>query len=116
LYRLRSETIFAPAGGIEKTISYGYDAVGNRLNKSDSVGGVTTYTYDDNDRLQTEEWRQNGVLVGSIEYGYDNNGNTQTKTRKDAASNVVETVTYSWNKENRLVGVSAPNPLLSLSW
>jgi YD repeat-containing protein len=67
LYRLTKETIFAPAGGIEKTISYGYDAVGNRLNKSDSVGGVTTYTYDDNDRLQTEEWRQNGVLVGSVE-------------------------------------------------
>jgi len=114
IYRLTKETIFAPAEGGERTVSYGYDAVGNRLSKSDSVGGVTTYTYDDNDRLKTEELRQNDVLVGSIEYGYDNNGNTQTKTRKDAASNVVETVTYSWNKENRLVGVSAPN--LSISY
>jgi RHS repeat-associated core domain len=58
--------------------------------------------------------KQNGALVGSVEYGYDNNGNTKTKTRKDAAGNVVETVTYSWNKENRLVGVSAPN--LSVSY
>jgi RHS repeat-associated protein len=109
LYRLRSETIFAPAGAPERTISYGYDAVGNRLSKTDSVGGVTTYTYDDNDRLLKEELKQDGALVGSVEYGYDNNGNTKTKTRKDAAGNGVETVTYSWNKENRLVGVQNSN-------
>ena len=40
LYRLTKETIFAPAGAVERTISYGYDAVGNRLTKTDSVGGV----------------------------------------------------------------------------
>jgi YD repeat-containing protein len=57
-------------GGVERTISYGYDAVGNRLTKTDSVGGVTTYTYDDNDRLLKEELKQNGTcLVGSVEYG-----------------------------------------------
>jgi len=111
LYRLTKETIFAPTVGIEKTISYGYDAVGNRLSKSDSVGGVTTYTYDDNDRLKREELRQNGALVGSVE---DDNGNTWTKTKKDVTGNVVETVTYDWNQENRLVGVSAPN--LSISY
>jgi hypothetical protein len=63
--------------------------------------------YDGNDRLWREELRHNGGLVSSVEYGYDNNGNTKTKTKKDAADNGVETVTYSWNKENRLVGVSA---------
>jgi len=114
LYRLTKETIFAPAEGTERTISYGYDAVGNRLTKTDSVSGVTAYTYDYNDRLFKEELKQKGVLVGSVEYEYDNNGNTKTKTRKDADGNVVETVTYSWNKENRLVGVSAPN--LSVSY
>ncbi|MFB8796671.1 MAG: hypothetical protein U7126_21180 [Microcoleus sp.] len=31
LYRLRSETIFAPGGTVERTIGYGYDAVGERL-------------------------------------------------------------------------------------
>jgi RHS repeat-associated protein len=114
IYRLRSEIIFAPAGAPERTISYGYDPGGNRLTKTDSVGGVTTYTYDDNDRLLKEELKQNGAPVGSVEYGYDNNGNTKTKTRTDAADNVLKTVTYSWNKENRLVGVSAPN--LSVSY
>ena len=109
MYRLTKETIFAPDGTVERTISYGYDAVGNRLTKTDSVGGMTAYTYDDNDRLLKEELKQNGGLVGSVEYGYDNNGNTKTKTRKDAADNVVETVTYSWNQENRLVGVQNSN-------
>ncbi|MEG5129330.1 putative Ig domain-containing protein [Microcoleus sp. ARI1-B5] len=113
LYRLKSETITDSVNG-NRTISYGYDAVGNRLTKTDSVAGVTAYVYDDNDRLSREELRQNGVLVGSVEYGYDANGNTKTRTKKDAAGNVVETVTYTWNKENRLVGVSAPN--LSVSY
>jgi YD repeat-containing protein len=70
---------------------------------------VTAYTYDDNDRLLKEELKQNGVLVGSVEYGYDDNGNTRTRTRKDAAGVVVETVTYSWNQDNRLVGVQSSN-------
>ena len=109
MYRLAKETIFTPAGAVERTISYGYDAVGNRLTKTDSVGGVTTYVYDDNDRLLREELRQNGVLVGSVEYGYYDNGNTRTRTKKDAAGVVAETVTYSWNQENRLVGVQNSN-------
>ena len=109
MYRLTKETIFAPAGAVERTISYGYDAVGNRLTKTDSVGGVTAYTYDDNDRLLKEELRQNGVLVGSVEYGYDSNGNTRTRAKKDAAGVVVESVTYTWNQDNRLVGVQSSN-------
>ena len=109
LYRLIKETIFAPAGGVERTIGYGYDAVGNRLSKTDSVAGVTSYIYDDNDRLLKEELRQNGVIVGTVEYGYDGNGNTKTRVKKDAAGAVVETVTYSWNQEKRLVGVTNSN-------
>ncbi|WP_325315987.1 RHS repeat-associated core domain-containing protein [Microcoleus sp. PH2017_28_MFU_U_A] len=113
LYRLTQETITDPVNG-NRTISYGYDAVGNRLTKTDSVAGVTSYTYDGNDRLLKEELRLQGVRLGSVEYRYDANGNTKTRTKKDAASNVVETVTYNWNKENRLVGVTGPN--LSVSY
>jgi RHS repeat-associated protein len=109
LYRLTKETIFGISGAVERTVSYGYDAVGNRLTKTDSVEGVTTYTYDDNDRLLESELTKNGVKVNSIEYGYDNNGNTRTQTKKDAVGNVVETVIYRWNQENRLVGVQNYN-------
>ena len=109
LYRLTKETIFAPTGEVDRTISYGYDLVGNRLTKTDSVEGVTIYTYDDNDRLFKEELRLQGVVVETVEYRYDDNGNTKTRTKKDAAGNVVETVTYSWNQNNRLIGVQGSN-------
>ena len=57
-----------------RIIFYAYDAVGNRLVKVDSVeGSPTNYTYDENDRLLTE----NGTV-----YSYDNNGNTISKSIK----------------------------------
>ena len=102
MYRLTKETITDPVNG-NRTISYGYDAVGNRLTKTDSVGGVTTYSYDDNDRLLKEELRPNGVLVKTTEYRYDANGNT---TRK--IENGTQETVYTWNQEKRLVGVQTP--------
>jgi large repetitive protein len=103
LYRLIKETILAPAGTVERTVSYGYDAVGNRLTKTDSVAGATSYIYDDNDRLSREELRQNGVLIKTTEYRYDANGNT---TRK--IENGTQETVYTWNQENRLIGVQTP--------
>ncbi|MCU0771579.1 MAG: hypothetical protein MUE94_07395 [Verrucomicrobia bacterium] len=78
LYRLTNETITgtAPAG----TISYLYDAVGNRTNRTSSVSGITnqTFAYTVNDRLTTD--------------GYDANGNTTNSTAN----------TYRYDVENRL--------------
>lgn len=108
LYRLTSETITDAVAG-NRTVSYTYDSVGNRLTRSDSVEGATTYVYDSNDRVKTEELKQNNVVARSYDYGYDDNANTRTRTQKDAAGNVVETVTYTWNQENRLVGVLSSN-------
>ena len=107
LYRLTKETITDAVAG-NRVVSYTYDRVGNRLSRNDSVEGVTAYTYDENDRLKREELKQNGVVARSYEYGYDDNGNTRTRTQKDAAGVVVGTVTYSWDKENRLIGVKTP--------
>jgi RHS repeat-associated protein len=93
LYRLTQETIFAPgATTASRTISYTYDVVGNRLVRNDSAEGVTTYTYDNNDRLLTEI--TNGVAT---QYSYDNNGNTTGKTTNGT------TIAYNWNVENRLI-------------
>ncbi|MDK3155098.1 hypothetical protein QPK87_00655 [Kamptonema cortianum] len=108
LYRLTKEIITDSVHG-DRTISYSYDAVGNRLTKTDSVEGETTYIYDDNDCLLKEELKQNGVIVGRVEYEYDGNGNTRTRTQKDAVGNVVEAVTYTWNQDNRLIGVQNSN-------
>ncbi len=69
-----------------------YDAIGNRVSKTDSVAGVTTYVYDNNDRLLTET---NGTKITTSTY--DNNGNNLT--RGDGTS----LTTNTWDIENRLI-------------
>ena len=74
------------------TITYTYDAVGNRLTKTQ--GGLpTVYVYDANDRLLDE----NGIV-----YLYDANGNTIRKTT------AATTTQYAYDFENRLVRMDIP--------
>jgi YD repeat-containing protein len=56
-YRLTQELIDEPGTASDRTITYTYDAVGNRLRKTVVTSTATidtTYSYDNNDRLQTE--------------------------------------------------------------
>jgi len=102
LYRLTEETIpDAPNG--DRPVSYPYDNGGNRLSRDDSVEGLTTYTYDDNDQLQTETLTQVGSVVETLTYTYDDNGNLTGRT------NGTETTTYTWNDDNRLTRVDLPD-------
>jgi RHS repeat-associated protein len=82
LYRLTNETVSttAPTG----TLGYGYDAVGNRTNRSGTLGilGSQTPTYNTNDWLQTD--------------AYDNNGNTLWSTNGTVQG------PYYYDVENRL--------------
>ncbi len=94
LDRLEKEEIFDPGATVAtRTIEYAYDEVGNRLSRVDSAEGTTIYTYDKNDRLETETTE--GV---ETVYNYDNNGNTISRTTG------TDTVNYEWDAENRLVG------------
>jgi RHS repeat-associated protein len=90
VYRLVEENITDLINGSE-TISYTYDAFGNRLTKTNSAG-TTVYTYDDNDRLILED----GPGYTN-DYTYDNNGNTIDK------SDGTVTTDYTYDYENRLV-------------
>src|SRR5687768_6702850 len=58
LYRLTGEAITADSHGMNGTVSYGYDAVGNRLSRASSLPGIVTHssTYDANDRLTTDSY------------------------------------------------------------
>ncbi len=99
LYRLIGESIYDlgldPATDPpSRTIGYTYDPVGNRMTRDDSEEGLTSYTYDENDRLLTE-------VAGGVatHFGYDANGNTISKT------NATDQVFYHWDYENRLIAV-----------
>src|SRR5262249_46349708 len=61
---------------------------------------VTAYTYDNDDRLQTE-------TLGSqvTKYNYDKNGNTTSKV-----TSAVDKAIYDWDFENRLVGADVTTP------
>jgi RHS repeat-associated protein len=83
LYRLTAETI---AGGAPNngTISYAYDAVGNRLTRTSTSAGVpsATSTYDVDDRLTSDTYDANGntVTSGGNTYAYDFEDHMKTAT------------------------------------
>src|SRR5271166_682505 len=80
LFRLTNETISttAPTG----TLGYGYDAVGNRTNRTSGITGITNQTpsYNTNDWLTTDAydsngntlWTTNGTVQGPYQYDYAN--------------------------------------------
>lgn len=95
LYRLKSER---RSGMHPDTISYTYDAVGNRLTHL-RAGITTTYAYNNRDQLLSE-W--NGL--DSTRYTYDAAGRTLTKV------DVSGTTSYRWADEDRLDSLTTPGP------
>ncbi|MEA2203723.1 MAG: hypothetical protein QOE77_499 [Blastocatellia bacterium] len=75
LYRLRAETIANGPHNVNGTISYSYDAVGNRLSRTSTVTPVISQTasYDANDRLASESYDDNGntTTANGNSYDYD---------------------------------------------
>ena len=79
-----------------KTVTFVYDAVGNRTQMTDSLG-ITSNTYDARNRIThvTDPFGQ------TVQYGYDNNGN---RTNLTYPGN--KTVTYGYDAGNRLTSVT----------
>ena len=79
LYRLTSETIGADPHGNNGQVSYQFDNVGNRLQRSSTLGAIAAtglLNYDANDRTATDPYDSNGNLlnggVGSNTYDFEN--------------------------------------------
>jgi len=83
LYRLAEVTY--PDG---RNVTYEYDALGNRLAMTDTVDGVTHYTYDAGNRL---------LQAGDEVFLHDANGNVVRR------SSPRRTIRYAYDYENRLV-------------
>jgi RHS repeat-associated protein len=73
-------------------VSYDYDAAGNRI-QVDDAGTVTTYATNNLNQYTT---------VGDTTYTYDADGNMTSKTEGGVTNH------YTYDVENRLVGVTTP--------
>jgi RHS repeat-associated protein len=95
LFRLVSEQ---RVGSYAYTVSYEYDAAGNRLAKVWD-GQRTDYVYDKADRLQFYV-RHDGSVVA---YDWDGNGNMVARTEGN------QTTEFEYDYDNRLVRIVYPN-------
>ena len=86
----------------QKTVTYTYDNVGNRMSEDDGTT-QTTYVYNGLDQIKTAT-KAKGTAVDEVrQYTYDANGNQiSIKSTKTG-----ETETYDYDAENRLSEVSA---------
>jgi RHS repeat-associated protein len=75
LYRLTGEAIAADPNSVNGSVGYGYDAVGNRLQKTSTLPGFpgATSSYNANDELATDTYDANGNTTAStgLSYAYD---------------------------------------------
>lgn len=116
LNRLTSKTVV----NWGKTVSYTYDAAGNRASMTDPDGGQTTYSYDANNRLiqitapgsgttsfsydpagrLTQQTNGNGTYA---QYFYDNADRVDSILHKDAGGAVLLRYAYTYDaRGNRL--------------
>ncbi len=86
-------------GTIIDTYEYTYDGAHNQTSKTDAKG-VTTYTYDSVNRLESVT-EPNGTVT---KYSYDKAGNRNTQVvTKDGKTAVT---VYTYNEQNRLLTVT----------
>ncbi|MCB1872560.1 MAG: hypothetical protein KDI49_11270, partial [Gammaproteobacteria bacterium] len=83
LYRLTSETVTGDPDGVNGSVGYVYDPVGNRLQRTSTLTPVPpqTFTYDANDRIEVETYDDNGNTLVTTEgrnFGYDTNNRLVT--------------------------------------
>ncbi|GAF84076.1 unnamed protein product, partial [marine sediment metagenome] len=95
LNQLSSTTV--DYGPFNKTISYTYDASGNRKTMTDPDGGITTYEYDQVNRLLSITDPSSNVTT----YEYDNAGRRTKLTNQNSVN-----TTYTYDAANRLLNLT----------
>lgn len=115
--RLTQEKVSDRSGAVVRTTDYVYDKVGNRKSKTEVTPAgtaITSYTYDDNDRLKQERTSTPTASEVLTVYGWDDNGNLTSKSIGGV------TTFYAWDSDNRLIkvtqGVSADTAALVASY
>jgi len=95
VYRQTEETKRDSSNNVVYSLTYGYDAVGNRTSKT--LGGTTiTYTYDDNNKLTAASGGGQ-----SASFSYDNSGNMT-----GVSGSMFGSKTMVYNDDNRLTSIA----------
>lgn len=84
---------------LENTISFGYDAVGNRTRMAYGKGEATSLAYDSRNLLT----KVTDAKMGVTSYGYDGNGNRTTVT--NAKGNITK---FDYNEFNLVSNITNP--------
>ncbi len=89
------------------TLSFGYDAFGNRTSLSDSLGGSISYAFDAANRLTSLAMTVNGSTAAQVTLGYDaaNRLTGLTWTAPSVSGDTIAT-SYSYDNANRLTNIT----------
>jgi RHS repeat-associated protein len=108
--RLNREHV-AEAGSPDVVTSYAYDLAGNRIQKTVTGGpapGVWTGTYNASNQLIRMVKTLNAVVVETVDFAYDDNGNLVSSSRR-AGAGTAQMTRLRWNAWNQLMGVQLPD-------
>ena len=98
VYRQTEETKKDSSSNVIYSLTYGYDAVGNRTTRV--LGGTTTYwTYDDNNKLTKIGSTSGGNDLAT--FSYDSNGNMT-----GVSGTMIGSKTMVYNDDNRLTSIA----------
>jgi len=95
----RLVTVTEEVSGQYYNTNYAYDSIGNLLQLADSKGQITTYTYDNLNRLTQTTYPDSTTETRT----YDNDGNLVSRlTQNDSL------IQYSYDQINRLTTITYP--------
>jgi RHS repeat-associated protein len=93
IYRLTNEAISPDPHSVNGSVGYGLDPVGNRQSQTSSIPGIGTgsFTFDADDRLNTETYDANGntLVTGARTFTYDFENRLKTMTMGSATVSIV---------------------------
>jgi RHS repeat-associated protein len=107
--RLTSIDNSGTSGVLAVKFDYSYDGVGNLVTVADSIAGsnagITSYIYDELNRITRLTQSGNGVVSKRIDMGY-NAANRMTSLRRYRDDNLVVETSYTYDNQQRLTNLS----------
>ena len=84
----------------KETVSYTYDANGNKKSETLANGVTSTYTYNNNNKVTGITNKKGNSTISSYEYSYYLDGSDACKVRSE--SSIIETTSYEYDGLKRL--------------